>query len=490
MKAKRMTSDRLVAKSRLVQPCFAFLAAAALQAACTDKIVVGLAAVDAGDAGPDAGDAGIGDGGRDGGSDAGDGGLDAGDAGPPTSCTIGGMVYAARALNPASLSQCCNPRTPNDWTPLLVAGKSHAMCAEISNSVARDLNGDGIVDLAVCCRGFPEIPANPGIQVYLGVGDGGLAEGPFSPITHHCYDMTWGPMTGSGAIDLIVGYERVNLLAVLLNMGGGAFGGDAGGELDFEMGNAIARVAVGDFNADGWPDVAYEDFDAGIYVLFNLAHGDGALGNRVTLPNKNPGIGSLRSGDFNGDGIADVAFAPYPGFPNTVLSLYLSDGGGGFQQVFTDAPSPVSFSVANLGPGSADDLVSTTLSEPSVFVVGANLQGFMARTAYYTGITGGNVITADLNGDGLIDIIQSSSPPDQPKLCLLFNHGDGGFSPPVTFYLSAFLYPPDLRIAFVQTVNAADLNSDGATDLVLTTNQGAWFELLNGCPPLTPDGGG
>jgi hypothetical protein len=99
------------------------------------------------------------------------------------------------------------------------------------------------------------------------------------------------------------------------------------------------NFVVGDFNGDGIPDLASPEGD----VAVSLGNGDGTftpgIGGTV-----NPGFGFLAgiaTGDFNGDGKLDVAIASYnidvytdATYPGTVAVL-LGDGSGAFAQVST-----------------------------------------------------------------------------------------------------------------------------------------------------------
>src|SRR2546422_3097341 len=99
---------------------------------------------------------------------------------------------------------------------------------------------------------------------------------------------------------------------------------------DFVVGNNPVSVAVGDFNGDGVPDLAVANAgSATVSVL--LGNGDGTFRAALTV-----GVGtnpfSVAVGDFNGDGVPDLAVANYGS--NTV-SVLLGNGDGTFQAART-----------------------------------------------------------------------------------------------------------------------------------------------------------
>jgi hypothetical protein len=94
-------------------------------------------------------------------------------------------------------------------------------------------------------------------------------------------------------------------VAVLLGVGSGDFQAAR----NFRLVNGSTSVVVGDFNGDGIPDLAVgHDFGNNVSVL--LGDGDGDFqppqqfggGRRAT---------SVGVGDFNGDGLVDLAVANY-----------------------------------------------------------------------------------------------------------------------------------------------------------------------------------
>jgi hypothetical protein len=87
-------------------------------------------------------------------------------------------------------------------------------------------------------------------------------------------------------------------------------------------------VAVGDFNADGKPDLAVPDYTGktvSIYLNKGGANFDAPVVNTLSI---NSTVGAIVSGDFNEDGKADLAVGTFAG--TQVVIVLLSNGDGTF----------------------------------------------------------------------------------------------------------------------------------------------------------------
>jgi hypothetical protein len=172
-------------------------------------------------------------------------------------------------------------------------------------------------------------------------------------------------------------------------------------------------VAVGDFNGDGIPDLVTAN-NAGNTVSVLLGKGDGTFQTQTTYAT---GIwpASVAVGDFNGDGILDLAVANFFGntayYGNTV-SVLLGKGDGTFQAQTTYAtgngPSSVAVGDFN-GDGILDLAVANFFDNTVSVLLGKGDGTFQTQTPYATGSYSQGVAVGDFNGDGIPDLAVANS---------------------------------------------------------------------------------
>jgi hypothetical protein len=232
--------------------------------------------------------------------------------------------------------------------------------------------------------------------------------------------------------------------------------------------NSINFIAAPDVNRDGIPDLVLSG-TAALYVW--LGKGDGTFTPAFTTPVYTP---SVAFADFNGDGILDIAFA---NLDSTTVTVLLGKGDGTFPNLTTTTlPSEAygdsgQMTAADFDGDGRADLAITLLMPgkgPSTIAVlsGTGHGTFSAihSTAGYLS----EMVAADFNGDKLPDLVGLGT--DGAEVVRLGN-GDGTFQP------ETVIYPQNNAFA------VADLNRDGASDLVLVNPLGI-AAFLNLKPPL------
>jgi hypothetical protein len=176
--------------------------------------------------------------------------------------------------------------------------------------------------------------------------------------------------------------------------------------------SAGALGAAADLNGDGKLDLVGYSYDHGSWdAIVMLGNGDGSFGTPTTVPGVGPGfVTGLAVADLNGDKKPDLIVI----------------AGGAFG------------------------------SQGSTYVFLGNGDGtFAAPVPYFAGISDGNVVSADFNKDGKMDVAVGTS----NGIAVLWGNGDGT-SQPATFLSTA------LASNYSRWLLTADLNKDGDADLV------------------------
>jgi hypothetical protein len=217
--------------------------------------------------------------------------------------------------------------------------------------VSADYNADGHADVAfVNSSGLTTggCPTDGCVSVLLGNGDDTFS-GPVNFDPGGCpffgtASLAQGDLLGNGKEDLVVangGCFGAGTVAILDGNGDGTFG--APQALPFLLGTPDA-VVVGDFNADGRPDIAVASTGAsGDFVDILLNQGGGTFAEAPGAP-----YGLSGSGDIVGMSLANLTGH---GKVDLVLSLSdvetltnADDGTGSFN-------APASYTVGGQGPG-------------------------------------------------------------------------------------------------------------------------------------------
>ncbi|SFE85094.1 BspA family leucine-rich repeat surface protein [Thermoflexibacter ruber] len=236
---------------------------------------------------------------------------------------------------------------------------------------------------------------------------------------------------------------------------------------NFTTGTGPRATTVGDFNNDGNPDIAIVN-QGSDNVSIRLGDGAGNFANTATIPL--PLIGAfpfdIATGDFNGDGIADLATANYG---TNDVSILLGDGSGDFPTVnnfpiFINYQNPVAVALADFNnDGHLDFAVGNTNGTPidgGVSVrfgdgTGTNFTG----TVDLTSADPTALAIGDFDNDGDIDIAVGEGNSSN-NLYIWTNNGAGAFTGPAISTVGG---------GAVESMASGHFNADSNVDLVIGT---------------------
>lgn len=235
-----------------------------------------------------------------------------------------------------------------------------------------DFNGDGNQDLVVFTAG------NETATVYAGKGDGtftaiagsGVAGTNLGPIAVADFN-------GDGIADLVLGVNS-GYVSVYLGAGNGTFAASPSARV--LVGHSPDTMIVEDFNGDGIPDVAcLSGAGAGVVTgpSVMLGKGDGTF----QLAGPFTGINSLyvTSGDFNSDGVADLAFKN--GFGGDVATNLLLSSFGQSASASLSNISPPGVGVQQVNATYASDSNFGASTSPEISLIAAVLAPTLTLSA-------------------------------------------------------------------------------------------------------------
>ena len=335
-----------------------------------------------------------------------------------------------------------------------------------------DFNGDGKLDLAVPVYSIFTSLAD--VSVLLGNGDGTFTAGPSVPATgQNANNAAVADFNSDGNPDIALSLPDASEVQVLLGKGDGSFSAMPAISLP---GSDVYSVATGDLNGDGKPDVIAASCATGsVFVL--LGNGDGTFTQA-----SNPAVGgcpsSVAVGDFNGDGIPDLAVAvdtDANGVPGSVTIL-LGKGDGTFMpgaQSPAAGDNPIYIVTGDFnGDGILDlavaNLFANTSSPGTVMVLLGNGDGTFTPAAVspVVGFLPYSVAVGDFNGDGKADLVTSNAGSD--TVTVLLGNGDGTFTVTANPKVGA---TPNFAAA-------GDFNGDGLSDLAAANNDALSVSVL------------
>jgi hypothetical protein len=306
-----------------------------------------------------------------------------------------------------------------------------------------DFNEDGLPDLAVAylrCdsqqrqldpRDCPQDERNGRVVVFLSQGVLGRDRWSFSEKVQRLVvgdfprSLVAGDLNNDGHSDLIVGNfgsGPKGSLSIFLNDGQGTFRSRP----VFSLEANPKDLALGDFNNDGILDVIVAFIGTRrVAILLGDGKGDFAYPDEYQVGNAPQAVAV---GDFNGDGFLDAAAANLS--QSQSISILLNDKRGGFG-AFTAArhisidDAPFDIVAADFNRDGLLDLVTShAAATDSVMIwLGDGRGNFQPFGRFEAGSDPSALAVADFNGDGFLDVAATNG--GSNSITMLFGDGQG-----------------------------------------------------------------
>jgi Bacterial type II and III secretion system protein/FG-GAP-like repeat/FG-GAP repeat len=333
--------------------------------------------------------------------------------------------------------------------------------------VTADFNDDNFQDFAVAnftdgtltlFDGNPTTPGSflTGTTIPVGAGPTWISTGFFNTKTD----------TSNTIVDLAVANQTAGTVSILHGNGDGTFTVEP--SLTLPSGAGPTAIAVGDFNDDGFADLAVVNKNANTVSIF-LGNGDETFQTPTTLVTGNaPTSIVAQAFNPNAPGIIDLAVT---NSTDNTLQIFLGNGKGTFTNgvTYNTGVTPVFVASADMNlDGNLDLVVADSGAATTTNTVGNSVSVFLGngdgtfilpggtRMDFAAGTTPTSFVIADFNDDGIPDLIVTASGDDAVALML---GASGGFlNAPIEVPVGT---TPD-------SIATADFNGDGLPDVAVS----------------------
>ncbi|NRD61675.1 VCBS repeat-containing protein [Corallococcus exiguus] len=342
-----------------------------------------------------------------------------------------------------------------------------------------DVNGDGKLDILVANAesGSTQTPSGS-LSVFLGNGDASVQpEVNYGSASLSSNAVVAVDVDGDGWLDAVTVNGQTNLplingnISVYKNLGSSA-PGTFGAPTSFTTGTpGSVHLCTGDFDDDGVADIATTSVTQNqVSVLFGTGAGNFGAPTFIGIQSTGGAQSTIACRDLNSDGFSDIVVTSPA---SARLSILINQGDGTFAApvAYSNSASGQTAGIA-FGDANGDgtlDILSNGAAGRYLFYFRGNGNGTFASgvqsTAAATTATNSalGVVAGDFNGDGKLDayiLVTTASGGVRP----MTGNGTGSFTSGTVVTTGA---SPGLN-----AIATADMDADGYADLILT-NRGS-----------------
>ncbi len=325
------------------------------------------------------------------------------------------------------------------------------------------IDSDDLLDAVVANRDSDDI------SILLGNGDGSFHALARLPVPAGPYHVSLANMDANATMDLVVASFSAETVSVIPGNGDGSFGP----AVSLASGGRAIATAVADLDGDGNQDLSVANYLGGPTVFFGSEEGTWEdrhslrIGGASGRPPR--GVRALAIADWNRDGLPDIITASSKGDD---LSIFRNTGDRSFHTgLFSTATVlTVDFLMTDFNRDGRPDLATADHRGATTVVLGQGDGRFGPRSILGLAGIPKAIRTADLNGDGLDDLVISTEgvffdllarsaanwADENPSISVLLGQPQGGFETEARL--------PGLP--FTREIALGDVSGDGVPDLL------------------------
>lgn len=339
--------------------------------------------------------------------------------------------------------------------------RARSYCKVSDSPLILDLQADGDMDILMATGyGSSTVLLNDGLgrfsdtETYI---DTGITE------------FATADLNQDGIPDVAIVSEYTDQLVVRFGDGSGQFPD----ETRYVVGDGMREIHIADIDQDGDDDLLVTRQIPGvIVVLYN--NGSGEFAQVLELPTNSSLPVATRTGDLNQDGVLDIVYASLVGSGR--LEVRYSYAGGGYLPALgyeTQTPVVKDIVVRDITHDGYPDIILGGVSQGVVgqnstlsLHINSGLLGILeASTRVESDLYTNRIMLADMNGDGIDDIIQIGYPigfgmSNKARVFLL--NSDGAIELELESELRQQFDSDDTYSIFIQ-----DFDADGDQDLLM-----------------------